>query len=134
MRNPYTRTYSYYKHFQKINNVKLSFYDFLNYVKFRGNYILYKNYYNRTPMVLYEQSFYIKDKLYNIGKLNKIYKFENLQEFEKDFDTKLLILNKGEYDQDDFYRDYGFNEIELVKNIYNEDFINFNYNKNFTQI
>ena len=33
VRNPYTRAYSYYIHFKRVNGVEVSFYDFLLYVK-----------------------------------------------------------------------------------------------------
>jgi hypothetical protein len=123
VRNPYTRTYSYYKHFNYQNQLNVSFTEFLNYVKNRISF-------SKTPMIIFPQSFYLFD-LDNKISLSKIYKFENLNEFEQDFKTKLPHLRKGTYNDNDYYKDYTKENIELVNEIYYDDFKILNYSTDF---
>lgn len=123
VRNPYTRAYSYYKHFNYQNQTNASFIEFLGYVKDK---IFFPN----TPMIPFSQSFYVLDSNKEIS-LSKLYRFENLKEFEEDFETNLPHLRKGEYNKEDYLLDYTQEAIELVKEIYNHDFNNLNYSVNF---
>lgn len=123
VRNPYTRAYSYYKHFNYQNNLNYSFNKFLLLVKEKVSF-------PKTPMIIFPQSFYLLDRNKKI-KLSKIYKFENLKEFEKDFKTRIPHLMKGIYDKNEYYKDYTEDNISLVQDIYNEDFNLLNYSFKF---
>lgn len=124
VRNPYTRTYSYYHHFNKINQTNYTFKEFLNFI------INAKPFFPKTPFITQTQSFYVVGKN-DIIAMNKIYKFENLSEFEKDFNIILSKDNVGKYNLNDYKKDYDDEAIRIVSEYYNEDFINFNYSKNF---
>ena len=123
VRNPYTRTYSYYHHFCKQNNLKITFEDFLKNIETR---IFYKN----TPMYFFQQSFYVYDIEGNFS-LDKIYKYEKLYEFENDFSIVLPNLNCGSYKKFDFNDDYTPKCISMVKKLFFDDFLNFKYSFNF---
>lgn len=122
VRNPFTRTFSYFKHFNKYNNVNFSMNDFLNVVE--GS-----KFYEETPLIKYTQSYY----LYLDGKneMDKTYRFENLQEFEQDFGKKLTTENVGIYSTIEYNNTYTNKIINRVLDIYEEDFINFGYSQNF---
>jgi hypothetical protein len=123
VRNPYTRMYSYYHHFQKIWEVKLSFYQFL--CKVRSRDII-----GKTPWITFPQHHFLFDKCGKFS-IKKVYKFENLQEFENDFGSCLPKLNAGEYNLDDYMRDYTDKCISLVRYICFLDFQTFSYSLNF---
>lgn len=123
VRNPYTRLYSYYHHFKFQNNTELSFIEFLNFIRLRRST-------PQTPMISYNQSFYVFDKVGNMS-LSKLYRYENLKEFEEDFEIKLEYLRKGNYTKANYFQDYTEEAISLVKHLFLEDFINFNYSFNF---
>lgn len=122
VRDPFTRTYSYFKHFNKINKVNYSMDDFLNVVEGASSF-------KDTPLVQFTQSHY----LFNDGKnqMDKTYKFENLKELEKDFGVKLGKDNKGVYSKEEYNNDYTNKVINRVLDIYEEDFINFGYSMDF---
>lgn len=124
VRNPYTRAYSYYKHFNFQNQLNFSFNEFLQIVKKKIKF-------RRTPMIIFPQNYYLYDITGNIS-LSKIYRFENLEEFEYDFNVKLPHLRKGWYNKNDYYNDYNNTNIKLVEEIYNDDFKILNYPKIFT--
>jgi hypothetical protein len=63
--------------------------------------------------------------------LTKIYRFENLKEFENDFSIKLPHLRKGDYNREEYYRDYTEENISAVLDIYQEDFATLGYIKLF---
>ena len=132
VRNPYTRAFSYYKHFMHQNGVLRSFHYFLNYVRNKGMPLLHQNAYSWTPMIIHNQSYYLHDDNGEMS-LTKLYKYENLAEFEKDFDTKLPRYNVGNYTREEYLNCYDKQCIGLVKQIYLEDFINFNYSMNFEE-
>jgi hypothetical protein len=123
VRNPYTRAYSYYKHFNYQNNLKVSFKNFLEFVK-------EKRFFSKTPMISYPQTYYLTDSNNKIS-LTKIYRFENLKEFENDFSIKLPHLRKGDYNREEYYRDYTEENISAVLDIYQEDFATLGYIKLF---
>lgn len=120
VRNPYKRTYSYYHHFKKINNLQCSFLDFLNILK-------EKHYFKKTPMIVYPQSFYVYDSSGKIG-IDKIYKYENLHKLEDDLNFKLDRLNVGNYNKNDYINDYKCSKcISLIQDLFSVDFFNFGY-------
>jgi hypothetical protein len=124
VRNPFTRAYSYYCHFKRINGVELTFRDFLQIVRNRVPVT------NKTPLVGFNQSYFLfgNDGLMGI---DKIYFFENLLELELDFDVQLQKMNVGDYSYERYYLDYGKEEQNLVRHIYAEDFMNFGYSLEF---
>jgi len=126
VRNPFTRAFSYYKHYLMQNNSKDSFEDFLYLVRIkRGT--------RNTPMILYNQSFYTHN-LNGKCKLKKVYKFEKLNKLEDDLNITLPKLRVGKYDQEEYLKTYNKDNINLVKHIYLEDFCNFNYSLDFDNV
>lgn len=132
IRNPYTRAFSYYKHFLHNNQVNRSFHYFLDYVRNRGLSLLHNASYHNTPMVIYNQSYYLHDDSGELA-VTKLYKYECLNEFESDFNVSLPKLNTGNYNLEEYLQHYDKQCIGLVKQIYLEDFINFNYSTNFEE-
>lgn len=124
VRNPYTRTYSYFKHFNIHNNLNFSFKQFLEYVHKKNDYLSV-----RTKFVFYNQSYFIFHE--NKLAVDKIYKFEKLNDVEKDLNINLKKINKGNYTIDEYYSNYDDEAIENVRHMYHEDFINFNYSTVF---
>ena len=129
VRNPFTRAFSHYIHARDKKKVKLTFTEFLHYIRLCGNVYL-TNVYRALPIVWYNQSFFLHN---NNGEMaiHKIYRFENLHEFEMDFQTNLKPVNIGNYTKADYLTSYSKQNINLVKQIYFEDFIRFNYSNNF---
>lgn len=125
VRNPFTRTYSYFDHFKRINKCNISFLEFLNFVRTRKNT-------EYTPWISFPQHYFIADENGKFS-LNKIYKFEKIIEIEKDFNCTMFHENKGQYSIDDYYKNYNDNCISLVKYLYYQDFIFFNYSMNFEE-
>jgi hypothetical protein len=123
VRNPYTRAYSYYHHFQRIHQIKLSFLQFLSLIRDKPKM-------NKTPWIIFSQNHFLHDSYGNCN-IKKIYKFEHLDQFEYDFQCKLPSLNTGNYNINDYYNDYDENCISLVNYIYFKDFIMFNYSTKF---
>lgn len=123
VRNPYTRTYSYYKHFNLQNDLDFSFKEFLDVLD-------KKTFFKKTPMLSFPQVFYILNNENKIS-LNKIYKFESIDEFEKDFNVKLPTLRKGNYSQEDYYNDYTEECVDFVKQLCYNDFLTLGYDIDF---
>lgn len=130
VRNPYTRTISYYFHFLRIHRIRKNFKycdytltDFLNLIK-NKKYIL-KN----TPMIFYDQTEYLleeDEKLFN----GKIFNYERFEEIERHLNKKIPKINVAtEYDKKRFYTYYTEQDIKLLKDIYARDFETFNYSK-----
>lgn len=120
VRNPYKRTFSYFIHFKKINNLECSFIEFLFFLK-------KKKYFPLTPMIIFPQSFYIYNLKGQIG-INKIYKHEKFYELENDLNLNLNILNKGCYLQTEYEKNMkNKNCVNLIRELFSIDFINFNY-------
>ena len=117
VRNPYTRAFSYWKHFNINNATSLSFIEFLSTIENKIQF-------NQTPWTIYDQTSFLYDKEINITKL---YKFENLKEIEKDFNIILSHDKKGIYNN---MKDYFNKDIILkINTLYFRDFINFEYDK-----
>lgn len=124
VRNPYTRTYSCYKQYNKTNKKDISFAEYLNNTK-QGKISTI------SPMLHIPQSFYIMDQ--DIIQVNRLYKFENLKELENELGWTLGFYNVGNYVVESYIEDYTDEAIEMVKDFYNSDFINFSYSKDFNK-
>ena len=125
-RNPYTRTYSCFNQFNKTNKTNLSFSQYL--INIKNNNIS-----KETPLLHLPQSFYVVDKQNNLV-VNKIYRFENLLEIEKDFSWKLEYNNVGNYLLESYNEAYTDKNIDIVQELYSSDFNNFGYSKIFNMI
>jgi hypothetical protein len=124
VRNPYTRTYSYFHHFKMVNEFDCSFLDFLNLLK-------RKEYFKKTPMMIFPQSFYVYNLEGEIA-INKIYKYEKFDEIKNDLNIKFKKINVGNYTHKDYINDYKCEKcINIVQDVFSIDFINFNYSHNF---
>lgn len=123
-RNPYTRTYSCFKQFNKTNKTSISFIEYLTNIK-------NNNISTVTPLLHFPQSFYvIEDKTLQV---DKAYRFENLKELENDLGWKLELTNTGNYMVELYYEDYTKEAIEITQELYRVDFINFGYSTEFNQ-
>jgi hypothetical protein len=123
VRNPYTRTYSCYKQFNKSNKTDISFITYLN-------NILEKKISAYTPLLHLPQSFYIIGDDNKI-QVTKLYKFENLKELEDDLSWKIKLINVGYYTKEKYAEDYNDIAIDIVKKLYKFDFLFFGYSMNF---
>jgi hypothetical protein len=121
-RNPYTRTYSAFKQFNKANKLNISF---LEYLKNILDNKINKN----TPLLHLSQSFFLLNKDGSIG-VDKVYSFENMHEVENDLNIKLEKLNIGKYTKEEYFFDYSQEAIDIVNNLYKVDFDNFGYSIN----
>lgn len=85
-----------------------------------------------TPFIFFTQSYYMKNESGQI-QVDKIYKNENFSELENDFNVKLVKVNvnRGNYTKEDYYKAYTPTAIDMVKNMYSEDFENFGYSTEF---
>jgi hypothetical protein len=126
VRNPFTRTYSYYNHYIK-HNYYCSFSEFLNRIKL-------KIYSKTTPYYFYPQSFYVYDINGEIN-LNEILRYENYEKnllkikkiYNKNFNFK--HENKTYWTKENFLEDYTEKNKNLVRELFSIDFINFNYDE-----
>lgn len=123
VRNPYTRTYSCYKQFNKANRTDISFITYLN-------NILEKKISAHTPLLHLPQSFYILGQGNNI-QVTKLYKFENLKELEQDLNWKIDSYNVGDYTKDMYSDAYTNIAIDIVEKLYVLDFSVFGYSMDF---
>ena len=123
VRNPYRRTFSYYKHFNKVNHTEYTFGQFLDIIKSGASF-------PKTKMIPYSQSFYCLNTVGDIG-LDKIYKFENLKDLESDLSVSLPHINKGSYSEVEYFNSYGQRERNFVRDYYSSDFYNFEYTTDF---
>ena len=124
VRNPYTRTYSCYKQYNKTNQTNISFSEYLNNIK-QGKISPI------SPLLHIPQSFYVIDQ--DIIQVDRIYKFENLKELEEELEWTLGFYNVGNYVVESYIEDYTDDAIEMVQNFYSSDFINFAYSKDFNE-
>lgn len=144
IRNPFTRVFSHYTHFIRIDQIdkngnKLtSFEQFLDYVRRKRQFIYnhldpisIANSVNSGPYIVYTQSFFLYNCKGKMG-IDKLYRYENLSEIEQDFDIKLPKENEGRYSKEDYYESYNQTNIDLVRHIYLEDFINLGYSTDFS--
>ena len=124
VRNPYKRTYSCFKEFNRTNGTNILFLEYLNNIL---QNIISPN----TPLLHLPQSFYILED--NKLQVNKAYRFENLQELELDFGWKLGNYNVGNYKIDSYVNDYNKEAVDIVKELYKTDFSFFEYSLDFDQ-
>jgi hypothetical protein len=124
VRNPYTRTYSCYKQFNKVNKTDISFTKYLDNIK-------KNNISTITPLLHISQSFYVMDK--DIVQVNRLYRFENLKELEDELGWTLGFYNVGNYVVESYVEDYTEEAIEMTQDLYSSDFINFSYSKDFNK-
>lgn len=124
VRNPYTRTYSCYKQYNKTNQINISFSEYLNNIK-QGKISPI------SPLLHIPQSFYVIDQ--DIIQVDRIYKFENLKELEEELEWTLGFYNVGNYVVESYIEDYTDEAIDMVQDFYSSDFINFAYSKDFNE-
>jgi hypothetical protein len=124
VRNPYTRTYSCYKQYNKANQTNISFAQYLENIK-QGKISPI------SPLLHLPQSFYIMDQ--NNIQVERLYKFENLKELEDELGWTLGFYNVGNYVVESYIEDYTDEAIEMTKYFYSSDFANFGYSKDFNQ-
>jgi hypothetical protein len=124
VRNPYTRTYSCYKQFNKVNKTDISFIKYLENIK-------ENNISPISPLLHIPQSFYV---MYNdVVQVDRLYKFENLKELEDELGWTLGFYNVGNYVVESYVEDYTEEAIEMTQDLYSSDFINFSYSKDFNK-
>jgi len=139
VRNPYRRTYSLYKAcikklikevgYASIDISNFCYKEFLIYCRLQGSKhssIVLNNAGNAT----FDQSFYVVDSSGNLN-IEKLYKLENINEFETDFNTKLPELNAGTYTEQEYLDTHTSDVIQSVKYLYYRDFDLFNYSTHF---
>ena len=124
VRNPYTRTYSCYKQYNKTNQTDIPFAEYLDNIK-QGKISTI------SPLLHIPQSFYVMDQ--DVVQVDRLYKFESLKELEEDLGWTLGFYNIGNYVVESYIEDYTDEAIEMVKDFYNSDFINFAYSKDFNE-
>jgi hypothetical protein len=124
VRNPYTRTYSCYKQYNKTNQTSISFAEYLDNIK-QGKISPI------SPLLHLPQSFYVMDEE-NV-QVDRIYKFENLKELEEELGWTLGFYNVGNYVVESYIEDYTNEAIEMTQNFYSSDFANFGYSKDFNE-
>ena len=127
VRNPYTRTYSYYRHFLNIHKFvqsDKSFKDFLSLIEDNAKP-------PKTPLISIDQTSYLLN-IDNEISLDKIYKFEDLSSLEDDLSITLPHVNTGGYSKDEYMRVYE-NEytVHRVKELFRRDFEMLGYSKDF---
>lgn len=137
VRNPYKRAYSYYRHYQRMQHIELPFEEFLLLVQSKRKNVDQVKYLplimasdDRTPFIGFTQTFYTLTADGNVG-VNKIYKVESLTELEQDLNISIPKINVGNYNDEMYYESYTQDMIDLVREIYAEDFTNFGYTTDF---
>lgn len=126
VRNPYTRTYSCFHQFNKTNKTNISFIDYLKNIQ--------QNKISKiTPLLHLPQYLYLINENGDIF-VDKIYRFENLNELKDDFGWELGFDNPGRYVVELYNKDYTNEAIDLVQEIYESDFDRFEYSKTFIRL
>ncbi len=125
VRNPYHRAYSHYKHFNRINDTDHTFLEFLNFIQ-QGKV------FDKTPMMLYTQTFFCLNSSGDIG-ITRAYKYEKLHELEKEIGITLPHINQGNYDKCSMTKDYSKEAKHMILDLFSSDFKNFNYSTNFVK-
>lgn len=145
VRNPYTRTYSCYKQFNKAQNTNISFIEYLNNIveknisKDDSLLKLQKSFHvlekenkisDHTSLIHLPQSFYVLGKE-NKLEVTKLYRFESLKDLENDLNWNIEFYNVGDYTKDMYNDAYTDTAIDIVEKIYELDFLTFGYAMNF---
>jgi len=162
VRNPYTRTYSLYRRYlmlTKLSQQDKPFLDFLNTIKDNTPYHpVARGLLHRT------QSWFILNESGQVESSIKVYKLENLQELRTDLEIENYHSNRMHYNSIEEaltrydsqeenalllantflqYKSYSTTQrreaytqqcIDLVQEIYSQDFDNFNYSRNIDDI
>lgn len=113
VRNPYDRAISYFHHSQRFTRGHWKNLEhFLETIIEPNGW----GHQTNTPYIIFDQSHYVTRN----GKIDvdKIYRFENLEEFEKDFNTKIGHDMVGRYEP----RELTATEKSLVEQAYARDF------------
>lgn len=124
VRNPYTRTYSCYKQYNKTNQTNISFSEYLDNIK-QGKISTI------SPLLHIPQSFYVIDQ--DAVQVDRLYRFENLKKLEEELGWTLGFYNVGNYVVESYIEDYTDEAIEMVQDFYSSDFMNFAYSKDFNK-
>jgi hypothetical protein len=125
VRNPFDRAYSYYRFLTKLHpEWKISFNSWLDIPENSGRLT------EVNTLSAYDQSFFIYQD--NKTELDKIYRYENLQELEEDLNFSLKKINIGSYTKEEYYNEYTPEIIGRVRKIYSRDFKNLGYSDEFT--
>jgi hypothetical protein len=124
VRNPYTRTYSCYKQFNKVNRTDISFVKYLDNIKQNDISPI-------SPLLHLPQSFYIIDN--GSLQVDRLYRFENLKELENELGWTLGFYNLGNYVVESYIEDYTEEAIDMTQELYSSDFINFSYSTDFNK-
>lgn len=125
VRNPYTRTYSCFKQFNKANKTNISFIQYLENIS--NNIVSPK-----SPLLHLPQFFYVVEN--NSVEVDKLYRFENLEQLELDFNWKLENYNVGNYTYSSYVEDYTQQAIDMVQKLYSTDFSLFEYDLDFKKV
>lgn len=140
VRNPYTRVYSNYKAFLaqikigRIENIikPISFKEFLLYIRTKGSSTYSNIIFPRAPFCIFDQCFYLENDSGEFA-VDKIYRFENIKEFEQDFNIELPNVNPSDTKTEDYLSAYDKETIGLVKSLFYKDFCLLNYSFNFEE-
>ncbi len=124
VRNPYTRTYSCYRQFNKVNKTDISFIKYLENIK-------QNNISPISPLLHIPQSFYVMDN--DVVQVDRLYKFENLKELEDELGWTLGFYNVGNYVVESYIEDYTEYAVDMTQDLYSSDFVNFEYSKDFNE-
>lgn len=135
-RDPYTRTYSMYKHLLRYMDLStfhedpLSFTQFLHSIRYNQHqkFAKYNPYHRKTttPFTFLPQSFYVFDSACKMN-IDRVFKFEKLNELEDELGFKLGKLNSGNYPAEELEKALTAENISLINHIYKEDFAIFEY-------
>lgn len=128
VRNPYTRFYSYYSYLKR-NKQRFNI-DFLEYTKIAKEAIENRDENKKKSLLVkYDQSYYIFEN--EKTELDKIYRYENLQELEKDLNISLPNFNVGVYSKEQYNTEYTEEVKDLVRKMYARDFKLLGYSQEF---
>ena len=136
VRNPFTRAYSIYiygrnkqRHFEGMPLD--SFSNFINALlrfKFMNKRYMSDEHLFQRSWVYWTQSFMLKS---HRGLNTKVFRYESLKELEDYLGVVLPRANVGMYQRRQLLRDYTPENIDMVREYYIDDFINFDYDLDF---
>lgn len=125
VRNPFTRTYSYFRFLTRFFDWNINFNEWLNVSEYDNKMT------EITSLSAYDQSFYI----FHNGKteMDKIYRYENMKELEEDLNISMEVkINVGIYTKEEYYKDYTPSVIDRVRKICARDFELLGYSDEFS--
>jgi hypothetical protein len=152
-RNPFTRFYSQYNQLIRTqpNYYNKSIFDFVDDIKNKKLHPLFvspqvewisNRYKNILPTKCTFENlqnsifspYTNPSKSINLSKkINKIYKLENMIDFEIDFELKLNYYNYSKYSLKQYKNSFNEEIINFIIDYYDKDFYAFNYKKNFNE-